>query len=75
MLIATCFGPGIEPVSWPIEEARAAVGDLAELSIIATVVDSTRARCELGWLPVAPSLTTELTVGSYRTGPIDRYHL
>jgi hypothetical protein len=29
-------------------------------------VDSGKARAELGWSPVGPSLLDELTVGSYR---------
>ena len=69
-LIAEIYGPGIEAVSWPLEEAREALGELADLSCVECIVSSNRARCELGWHPIAPSVTTELASGSYRTGPL-----
>lgn len=69
-LIATHYGPGIEAVSWPLEAAREALGELADLSCVECIVSSNRARCELGWHPIAPSVSTELTTGSYRTGPL-----
>jgi len=72
-LIADYFGPDIEAVCWPLEEARKALGDLADLSCIECIILSDRARSELGWQPIAPSLATELSRGSYRVGPLDPY--
>ena len=74
-LIAKYYGPGIEAMSWPIEEAREALGDLADLSLIECIVSSNRARSELCWHPVAQSLTSELASGSYRKGPLIPYHM
>ena len=72
-LIADYFGPGIEVVHWPLEEAREALGELADLSCIECIITSDRARSELGWLPIAPSVATELSRGTYRTGPLVPY--
>jgi nucleoside-diphosphate-sugar epimerase len=69
-LIAATFGPGIEAESWPVDEARVELGDLADLSTVECIISSNRARCELGWHPIAPSLTTEIASGSYRTSPL-----
>lgn len=69
-LIADIYGPGIEATSWPLEEAREALGDLADLSCVECIVSANRARCELDWHPIAPSVTTELACGSYRNGPL-----
>tara|TARA_A100001037_G_scaffold185730_1_gene166315 strand:- start:1583 stop:2503 length:921 start_codon:yes stop_codon:yes gene_type:complete len=69
-LIADIYGPGIEAVSWPLEEAREALGELADLSCVECIVSSNRARAELGWHPIAPSVTTELASGSYRNAPL-----
>lgn len=74
-LIATFYGPGIEAVSWPLEDARKALGELADLSCVECVVSSNRARCELRWTPIAPSVGSELASGSYRTGPLVPYHM
>lgn len=74
-LIATHYGPGIEAMSWPLEEAREALGELADLACVECIVSSNRARCELGWHPIALSVTSELASGSYRTGPLIPYHL
>ena len=72
-LIADYFGPDIEVVCWPLEEAREALGELADLSCIECIITSDRARSELGWLPIAPSVATELSRGTYRTGPLVPY--
>jgi nucleoside-diphosphate-sugar epimerase len=74
-LIATHYGPGIEAVSWPLEEAREALGELADLACVKCIVSSNRARSELDWHPIALSVTSELASGSYRTGPLIAYHL
>ena len=72
-LITDYFGPGIETVCWPLEEAREAMGELADLSCIECIITSDRARSELGWLPIAPSVATELSVGSYHRGKLVPY--
>ena len=72
-LIADYFGPNIEVVCWPLEEAREAMGELADLSCIECIITSDRARSELGWLPIAPSVATELSIGSYRTDELIPY--
>jgi nucleoside-diphosphate-sugar epimerase len=72
-LIADYFGPNIEVVCWPLEEAREAMGELADLSCIECIITSERARSELGWLPIAPSVATELSIGSYRTDELIPY--
>ena len=72
-LIAQHFGPGIEPVCWPLDEAREAMGELADLSCIECIMVSDRARTDLRWNPVAPSVTTDLTRGSYLKGPLVKY--
>lgn len=72
-VIATHYGPGIEAQSWPLDEAREALGELADLACVKCVVSSNRARAELDWHPIAPSVTTELTTGSYKIGPLIPY--
>ena len=74
-LISKYYGAGIKAMSWPIEEAREALGDLADLSLIECIVSSNRARSELSWYPVAQSLTSELASGSYCKGPLIPYHM
>ena len=56
-----------------LEEAREAMGELADLSCIECIITSDRARSELGWLPIAPSVATELSVGSYHRGKLVPY--
>lgn len=72
-MIAAHHGPGIEARSWPIEEAREALGELADLACVKCIVSSNRARHELGWHPIAPSVATELSTGSYKIGPLVPY--
>lgn len=62
--IAAVHGPGIEAVSWSLEAARPKLGAMADIAAISTVILSDRART-LGWSPTAPSLMSELVVGSY----------
>ena len=71
--IADYFGPGIETVCWPLEDARKTMGELADLSCIECIITSDRARSELNWLPIAPSVASELSVGSYKKGPLIPY--
>jgi nucleoside-diphosphate-sugar epimerase len=74
-IIAACFGPGIEAVSWPVAEAHLELGELAELSVVECVVSADKARRELRWSPTALSLAAELAAGSYRTQPLAPRHL
>lgn len=73
-VIAALFGPDITAQSWPLDQARAELGELADLVTMTCVAQATRARSELGWLPNAPSLLSELVGGSYRTAPLADYH-
>lgn len=73
--IAAFYGPGIVAESWPLEEARKAIGGFADLSNTRCIVSSARARRELGWLPVGPTVLSELIGGSYRNGPLAPYGL
>ncbi|HEX7854868.1 MAG TPA: NAD-dependent epimerase/dehydratase family protein [Sphingobium sp.] len=73
--IAAFYGPGIVAESWPLDEARNAIGGFADLSNTRCIVSSARARRELGWLPVGPTVLSELVGGSYRSGPLAPYGL
>jgi nucleoside-diphosphate-sugar epimerase len=73
-VIATT-NPGVEAASWPLEEARKELGELADLSCVECIVSSDRARRELGWQPIALSVSTELIVGSYHKDPLVPYHM
>lgn len=73
--IAAFYGPGIVAESWPLEDARKVMGGFADLTNTRCVVSSARARRELGWVPVGPSVLSELIGGSYRTGPLSSYGL
>ena len=61
--------------SWPLDDAREALGELADLSCVKCIVSSNRARSELNWIPTAPSLAGELAYGSYKTDSLIPYHL
>lgn len=73
--IAAFYGPGIIAESWPLEDARKTLGGFADLSNTRCIVSSARARRELGWLPVGPTVLSELIGGSYRNGPLAPYGL
>ncbi|HEX7819174.1 MAG TPA: NAD-dependent epimerase/dehydratase family protein [Sphingobium sp.] len=73
--IAAFYGPGIVAESWPLDDARKAIGGFADLSNTRCIVSSARARRELGWLPVGPTVLSELIGGSYRNGPLAPYGL
>ena len=72
--IAAAFGPGIEPDPWAIDDARATLGEYADLAIINCVASSTRARAELGWTPNARGMLSDILGGSYRNEPLLAYH-
>jgi nucleoside-diphosphate-sugar epimerase len=71
--VAAAFGPGITAKSWPIEDARRSLGELADLTNMTCVAHSLRARRELGWVASSRSLLGELVGGSYQTGPLQPY--
>jgi len=73
-VVASSFGLGITSESLRVEEARKTLGEYADLAIINCVASALRARRELGWIPSAPSLLSELVGGSYQTQPLARYH-
>ena len=57
--------PGAVPGS--DDEARARLGDyFAEVLLLDQATDAAKARAELGWQPVRPSLADEFRQGSYR---------
>ncbi len=58
--------PGAVPGS--DEEARARLGDFAEVLLLDQGTDAARARAELGWRPSHPGLVDEFDDGSYRNG-------
>ncbi|MBD2114942.1 MULTISPECIES: NAD-dependent epimerase/dehydratase family protein [Cyanophyceae] len=53
-----------------LDEAHQTWGDLADALALDQRVSGDRARHLLNWVPVAPSVLTELTQGSYRLGAI-----
>jgi len=65
--IATLLGDG-PAKSVPIEAAHTALGERwVDVALASNSrVDATRARTELGWNPLGPSLLDDLTRGSYR---------
>ena len=54
--------------SWPIEEARAALGGFADALALSQRVSSARTRALTGWTPQGPTLLEELLHGSYPRG-------
>ncbi len=59
-------GAGGKTVLWPLEEARKAIGFLADIQAMNSVVSNAKARRVLGWNPQGPTLLSELDTGSYR---------
>lgn len=55
-----------EVVDWPIEEARARLGGIADALGMTQRVESTRSRTVLGWVPRGPTAIEDLLTGSYR---------
>lgn len=51
--------------SWPIAEARAALGGFADALAVSQRVSSARTRAITGWTPRAPTVFEELLHGSY----------
>ena len=49
------------------------MGELADLACIECIMVSDRARMDLKWNPVAPSVATDLTRGTYLKGPLVKY--
>ena len=51
--------------SWPLEEAREALGPFADALALSQRVSARKVREELGWSPEGPSVIQELLAGSY----------
>jgi nucleoside-diphosphate-sugar epimerase len=51
--------------SWPLDEARKAVGAFADALVLDQQVSSEKAKKELGWSPRAASVLDDLKTGSY----------
>lgn len=51
---------------WPLEDARARMGDIAAAFTLTQRVDSARARSVLGWVPRGATALEDLLTGSYR---------
>ncbi len=58
-------GDSVRAEAWPLDEARAAMGPLADALALDQHVSGAKAMRELGWAPHAPSLADELGAGSY----------
>lgn len=50
---------------WPIEEARARLGGIADALGMTQRVEATRSRTVLGWVPRGPTALEDLLLGSY----------
>lgn len=65
-LAASRAAGGREPVrEWPIEEARARLGEIADALGMTQRVEATRSRTVLGWVPRGPTALEDLLLGSY----------
>lgn len=53
---------------WPLDEARARMGPIAEAFVLTQRVEAVRSRTVLGWVPRAPTAIEDLLTGSYRSG-------
>jgi nucleoside-diphosphate-sugar epimerase len=51
--------------SWPVEEARKALGPFADALVLDQQINSAKAKKELGWSPRAASVLDDLKTGSY----------
>ncbi|HUF13283.1 MAG TPA: NAD-dependent epimerase/dehydratase family protein [Longimicrobiales bacterium] len=63
---ATAAGGGAGVMNWPIEEARARLGEVADALGMTQRVEATRSRTVLGWVPRGPTAIEDLLAGSYR---------
>ena len=57
-------GDRVEP--WPIDEARARLGAIADAMGMTQRVEAVRSRTVLGWVPRGPTALEDLLSGSYR---------
>jgi nucleoside-diphosphate-sugar epimerase len=66
-------GVGGAVAAWPIDEARATLGDLAGALALDQRLSSAHALRQLEWRPSRVDLVTDLSVGSYRSrsAPVD----
>jgi nucleoside-diphosphate-sugar epimerase len=65
--IGRAIGDNVKVASWPYEEAMKAIGFLAYIQSLTSVVSGAKARRVLGWQPDGPTLMSELDHGSYRS--------
>jgi nucleoside-diphosphate-sugar epimerase len=67
LALAAGVAAGRPPVvaTWPLDDARAALGPFADALALDQRVSTQRTHRELGWQPTAPSLLEELLHGSY----------
>lgn len=66
-LVSQAAGIPNQVQSWQLDEARAAMGAFADALALDQQVSGAKAKQMLNWVPQAPSLTDELTGGSYVT--------
>lgn len=53
---------------WPIDEARARLGEIADALGMTQRVEASRSRTVAGWVPRGPTAIEDLLAGSYREG-------
>ena len=58
-------GAGGKTESWPLEEARKALGAYADALVLDQQVSAEKARLELGWNPHRPTVLEDVRHGSY----------
>lgn len=68
LALAAAIAAGGEPrvLEWPLEEARARMGDIAQAFVLNQRVEAQRSRSVLGWVPRGPTALEDLLIGSYR---------
>jgi nucleoside-diphosphate-sugar epimerase len=62
---STGAGANGKTESWPLEEARKAMGPFADALVLDQQVSGEKAKKELGWAPRAGSVLDDLKTGSY----------
>ena len=66
-LAAAMAAGGAAPMQqWPLDEARARLGPIAESFALTQRVEAQRSRSVLGWVPRGPTALEDLLAGSYR---------
>ena len=65
-LAAAIAGGSTRVEQWPLDEARARLGPVAESFALTQRVEAQRSRSVLGWVPRGPTALEDLLLGSYR---------